>query len=228
MKKQLNQNPQWSKTSNGNLISLWSWNTMNTTSRPLLIIGGVHGDEPEGVWLAENLLLWLQTQQIRNSLHQLQPGYLITCLNPDGYGKNERTNGKGVDLNRNFPTPDWSSECKAPRYFPGPKAGSEPEVASVVQLIDQIQPKIIIHFHSWEPCIVYTGAAGKNTAELFSVASGYESKEDIGYPTPGSLGQYGWHAKKIPVVCIEEKEGTIREHIWPRWRHVLQSILKNP
>lgn len=146
-------------------------------------------------------------------------------MNPDGFSKNERVNSRGVDLNRNFPTSDWNSEAKAPRYYPGPKPASEPEVSALIQLIDKINPEIIIHFHSWEPCIVYTGIDGKQIAENLSKASGYICKEDIGYPTPGSLGQYGWTIKNIPVICIEEKEGTPRELIWMRWQNVIKNIL---
>jgi hypothetical protein len=203
---------------------LWEWK--NNTERPLLLIGGVHGDEPEGVWLAESLLQWIQTQVLTHKAHLLQNFILIPCLNPDGYFKNERTNGNGVDLNRNFPSQDWSSESKAPRYNPGSHAGSEPEIKALTTLIKERNPSAIIHFHSWEPCIVYTGSTGKKISDLFSKISGYPAKEDIGYPTPGSLGQYGWLNHKIPVICIEEQEGCQREHIWPRWRHALTQILK--
>jgi predicted deacylase len=224
MSSKIHCNNIWAKSSLHNAIALWE--LKHNTERPLLFIGGVHGDEPEGVWLAETLLQWIQTQALMHKAHLLRNFLLVPCLNPDGYFKNERTNGKGVDLNRNFASQDWSPEIKAPRYHPGTHAGSEPEVAALSQLIAEHKPSLIIHFHSWEPCIVYTGAAGKTTADFFAKSSGYLAKEDIGYPTPGSLGQYGWLNHKTPVICIEEQEGCKRELIWPRWQYALTQILR--
>jgi predicted deacylase len=214
----------WAYSSLQKPIALWEWK--HNTERPVLFIGGVHGDEPEGVWLAETLANWLQTQALNQKAHLLRNFLLITCLNPDGFFKNERTNANGVDLNRNFPSNDWSSETKAPRYFPGKIPNSEPETKALVQLVEQKKPQLIIHFHSWEPCIVYTGAPAKKVSELLGTASGYLAKEDIGYPTPGSLGQYAWLTHQIPVICMEEQEGCPRYSIWPRWQNVLTQILQ--
>ena len=134
-------------------------------------------------------------------------------------------NSSGVDLNRNFPSTDWSPEAKAPRYFPGTSPGSEPEVKALCGLIAEKKPQVIIHFHSWEPCVVYTGSAGKVWAEKAGLGTGYQVREDIGYPTPGSLGQYGWLNCKTPVVCIEEKEGIALETIWPRFSEAMKAVV---
>jgi hypothetical protein len=181
----------------------------------------VHGDEPEGVELAKKFLDWLQ----KNNKPHLHSWILIPCLNPDGFEKNERTNAHGVDLNRNFPSRDWSSHAKAPRYYPGPGPASEPEVLAVVKLIKEKKPRAIFHFHSWEPCVVYTGAPGKAWAELVAEEVGYEAREDIGYPTPGSLGQYGWLEHQTPVICVEEQEHIELSTIWPRFGSGLQRVL---
>ncbi len=209
----------WALSAGGKSIELFS--AQHQTERPLLFIGGVHGDEPEGVELAQKFLLWLQ----KNNKPEFYSWLLIPCLNPDGYSKNERTNGNGVDLNRNFPSRDWSPESKAPRYFPGTHPGSEPEVQALVSLIQQKNPLAIIHFHSWKPCVVYTGAPGKALAEMIAHDTGYEAREDIGYPTPGSLGQYGWLEHQTPVICVEEQEHADLATIWPRFAPGLQGCL---
>lgn len=217
-------NHNWAKSSNQNPISLIEFNS--NTERPVLFIGGVHGDEPEGVWLAEALLNWCYSVKLQNGLATLHNFLLIPCLNPDGYRQLERVNGKGVDLNRNFPSRDWSPEQKAPRYNPGPEPASEPEVRALIDLINQRNPSLIIHFHSWKPAVVYTGAPAKSVAQILAKVSGYDLQEDIGYPTPGSLGQYAWLEKQIPVICIEEQEGCERSRIWPRWKPGLLEILR--
>jgi len=201
--------PDWSYSFSGHNIELST--SAPQSPAPILWIGGVHGDEPEGVWLAQYTLQWLQewTQEGQ----QLHPWALIPCLNPDGLSKAQRTNGNGVDINRNFPERNWTKYHTAPRYFPGPHPQSEPETQSLVKLIDQIQPQIIVHCHSWKPCVVLTGDHGAKGAKYLSESTGYEFQHDIGYPTPGSLGEYGWNEKKIPVICIEVEEGLAKEKL---------------
>ncbi len=234
--KKLYFNPTWAITRQGLTIPLWSSHSpeailLQKGDYPILFIGGVHGDEPEGVWLAESFLHWIQSQYLKrqhqmNSSWPKQPWVLLPCLNPEGYAKLERTNSAGIDLNRNFPSPDWSPEVKAPRYNPGVKPGTEPEVQAAIKTIEVYKPKLIIHFHSWKPCVVYTGKPGEPVARSLSEHSGYPFHEDIGYPTPGSLGQYGWLSHQIPVICIEEQEGTVREHIWSRFHWALMDLIK--
>lgn len=221
MESSIVKHSSWATTSQKTSIELYSFVNGSSDKRPLLFVGGVHGDEPEGVRLASEFLNWL----LKNNKAVFPSWYLIPCFNVDGFSKNKRTNANGVDLNRNFPTPDWSPEHKAPRYFPGSAPNSEPETQALVKLIHAIRPQLIVHFHSWEPCVVYTGAPGKRFADVIAEPTGYESREDIGYPTPGSLGQYGWLVHKTPVICVEEQEGCDLDEVWPRFGSGLQRLL---
>lgn len=216
------ENTNWKTTRYGSKISLYSSKeNIKDLQKPILILGGVHGDEPEGVHLCQSLLHHLKT--VSRMSHQ--DWLLIPCLNPDGFFKNERVNGNGVDLNRNFPSQDWSSHIKAPRYNPGTSPGSEVETQAVVELITETAPKLIIHCHSWKPSIVYTSTEIPKEASILSLKTGYPLEPDIGYPTPGSLGQYGFYTHHIPVICIEEKEGVNLESIWPRFKDAFDELL---
>ena len=215
--------PSWARSPLGNKVELYKKIHSSSKKKPFLFIGGVHGDEPEGVEMALNLLKWLD---VAEKTHDLRSWILIPCINPDGYKANQRTNGNGVDLNRNFPSDDWTSKNdKGPRYSPGSHPASEPEVQALVKLIEQEKPEAIFHFHSWEPCVVYTGAPGKAYAEFLSPNSDYPVREDIGYPTPGSLGQYGWQAHKIPVICVEEKEKIDLAEVWPHFKKGFEELM---
>ena len=216
----------WAKTHLGTAIDLYkkSHRLSDFSEPPILFVGGVHGDEPEGVRLAQDFLSWLTSEEALRS-STLRPWILIPCINPDGFNNSQRTNGRGVDLNRNFPCRDWSPESKAPRYYPGPSPGSEKEVQALVQLIEDEKPHLIVHFHSWEPCVVYTGSPGKEAAEILASGTDYECREDIGYPTPGSLGQYGWLDRQIPVICIEEQEHIALEKVWPHFKKGLTTLI---
>lgn len=213
--------PEWVKTSTGQSLSLYQ-NLHRSDVKPFLFVGGVHGDEPEGVRLAEEFLNWL----IDNSEKTDHPWILIPCLNPDGYSQNQRTNANGVDLNRNFPAKDWKQSEAKDRYYSGPQPASEIEVQSLVQLIHQHKPRAIFHFHSWKPCVVYTGSTGAKLAQLLTKGNNYESREDIGYPTPGSLGQWGWLNCQTPVICLEEQEHADLNHVWSHFSKGLIQLIK--
>jgi hypothetical protein len=223
MKSTIIHQPSWASSALGNPIELYKKSHSSSKKKPFLFIGGVHGDEPEGVEMANQFLSWLKEAE---KTHSLRSWLLIPCLNPDGYKINERTNGNGIDLNRNFPSSDWSPKNdKGARYSPGPRAASEPEVAALVKLIETEKPEAIFHFHSWEPCVVYTGAPGIEYAQFLSPNDNYPVREDIGYPTPGSLGQYGWQIHKIPVICIEEKEKINLAEVWPHFRDGFERLM---
>ncbi len=215
--------PNWAKSAKNQDISLLFSDSFKPKSNqnPLLFIGGVHGDEPEGVRLAEDLVKFLKLPGDQ----PYTPWMLIPCLNPDGYKLHQRTNGNGVDLNRNYPSKNWSKEFSKDRYFPGNQSGSEPEIKALTQLILQEKPRLIVHFHSWEPCIVYAGEPGLIDAKRLSDCSGYDLKDDIGYPTPGSLSAYGWKDLGIPVICIEEQEGMDLSKVWAHFSEGLKQIL---
>ncbi len=218
--------PRWKKSNLGFDIALAASTDLELlqTQKPILLIGGVHGDEPEGVELAQRTLDWLSQEQ-QSHLSSLVPWLVIPCLNVDGFKKKQRVNGRGVDLNRNYPSGDWSPDFGKDRYFPGAQPGSEVEVQAVVELIQLFGPRLVIHCHSWEPCIVCTGQPGWKDAERLAQSSGYKVVADIGYPTPGSLSSYAWHDKKIPVICIEERDGSNDlTSIWPRFKNGFMNI----
>jgi hypothetical protein len=210
----------WATSRKDRKIALYASGNLKLQDHPILLIGGVHGDEPEGVELAEKTLGFLGRESEKIQV----PWIVIPCLNVDGFSAKTRTNGAGVDLNRNYASLNWSPIAEKERYFPGPKPGSEPEVQAIMNLIEELDPRIIIHCHSWNPCIVCAGQPGQKDAELLGSASGYEVRPEIGYPTPGSLSQYGWADRKIPVICIEEKDGTPLDQVWPHFEPAMRDI----
>ncbi|REL26276.1 DUF2817 domain-containing protein [Thalassotalea euphylliae] len=211
----------WASSALGQSISLYASHPPEHLNglASVLFIGGVHGDEPEGVVLANEWLGWLR------AANTAQAWLLIPCLNPDGYQRNERTNGRGVDLNRNYPSKCWRPEYQDKRYFPGSAPASEPEISALVNLIAQTEPRLIIHFHSWQPSVVYSGESAKEAASFLANASNYPLQPDIGYPTPGSLGEYGANDLGIGVICIEEQEGIASETIFPRFKQGLIALM---
>ncbi len=186
--------------------------------------GGFHGDEPEGVQLA----LTLKEYLLNNPDQFLQKTLIIVPIaNPDGFKNKTRVNANKVDLNRNFPTKDWAkdwtSKAGQPKYYPGPKPGSEPEVQAIVDLIEKSRPRKIISFHSLNPHQINYDGPARELAHAMAKHNSYPITEDIGYPTPGSLGNYAGREKKIAVITYE-----LPEKISPTqaWRESLEAILE--
>src|SRR5450830_67539 len=78
----------------------------------ILLIGGIHGDEQTASAI---VFKWLGDMQ-KSSTQEFQ-WKVAPVVNPDGLlaPKPRRMNAHGIDLNRNFPTPDWQKE--APAYW---------------------------------------------------------------------------------------------------------------
>lgn len=162
----------------------------------VLIIGGVHGDEPEGVVGARGLLDIFR-HNYNLDLHLT----LIPEFNPEGVLMSTRGNSNKVDLNRNLPTKDWSPVAASERYNPGPTALSEKENQALVTWLKQHHPDFIISLHSWNPMLNTNGDIPE--AQIISKLTGYKIEPDIGYPTPGSLGTYAGLENKIPTLTYE-------------------------
>ncbi|PIU00646.1 MAG: DUF2817 domain-containing protein [Bdellovibrionales bacterium CG10_big_fil_rev_8_21_14_0_10_45_34] len=194
----------WQRSPKGRTIELHKF-LCDDPQLKILILGGMHGDEPEGVTWAEEWITLLDSLP-----KQKIDWFAIPCLNPDGYyaSPRSRTNSQGVDLNRNFSSSDWTRDSRGPRYNPGTKPRCAPEVDALSSLIEQHKFNLIIHFHSHsEACVILTSNAPNEWAECLAKATNTPFKEDIGYATPGSLGQWAGLGLGIPVVCVEELEG---------------------
>ncbi|MCJ8276291.1 MAG: succinylglutamate desuccinylase/aspartoacylase family protein [Bdellovibrionales bacterium] len=182
------------KTANGLAIPAYKFGNSGPS---VLIVAGVHGDEIEGIQAANGLL-----QSFSESFPYKLNLTLIPNLNVDGTLANSRQNARKVDLNRNLPTQDWTSEVAKPRYNPGPAAMSEPENVALVEHLQKDTPKFIFTLHSWKPMLNVNGDCAK-VASVISERTGYIITEDIGYPTPGSLGTYAGLERQIPTITYE-------------------------
>src|SRR3990167_1932121 len=167
----------------------------------VLVIGAMHGDELSSASVA---LHWIQRAlETPSNAHWR----FIPALNPDGLMVRPATrmNARGVDLNRNFPTPNWARDAKVywekrtrkdPRRWPGPSPLSEPESRYLHDEMERFQPDLIVSIHAPYGVLDFDGP-GVPPPQL-----GRLYLDQVGI-FPGSLGNYGGVHKGMPVVTIE-------------------------
>lgn len=178
---------------------------------PKLIIGVVHGDEPQGEEL------------INRYIEETSSGMLfIPSLNPDGKILGTRTNSSGVDLNRNFPTKNWENTPKD-RYYGGDKPASEVETRFLIDVIEEYKPSVILTLHTPYKIVNYDGPA-KEVSENISKIIDYPVEESIGYPTPGSFGTYAGVERNIPTITLEMDEEEKFEILYPKIKKIFEYL----
>ncbi len=176
----------------------------------VMVVGGIHGDEMSSVSLVFH---WLKLAQSPPAdMPQTINWRFIPSLNPDGLlaSPPRRMNANGVDLNRNFPTPNWERDArtyweirtrKDPRRWPGKTALSEPESQFLFQQMGNFIPNLIVSVHAPYGVLDFDGPAvpPSRLGRLYL--------DQVGI-FPGSLGNFGGVHKGVPVVTIELPSAT--------------------
>ncbi len=178
---------------------------MGDTQLRVLVLGGIHGDEMSSSSLVFH---WIAMAQTPGAVAPLSVHWrFIPTLNPDGMFSRpaRRVNARGVDLNRNFPTPNWARDARQywesrtrrdPRRWPGNKPLSEPESRFLLEQMDSFKPNLIVSVHAPYGVLDFDGPSNppNRLGRLFL--------DQVGI-FPGSLGNYGGIHKGVPVVTIE-------------------------
>ncbi len=147
---------QIGKSHSGQAINIL---TADEFARPsVLVMSGFHGDEIEGLIL--NTMLFNHVVHTRPEF-QSKVAFLPTA-NPDGLSLFQRWTTNHVDLNRNWPSKDWTAEFTNPRYPPGPCAESESETKALRAYLEKSKIKIILDLHSYKEPFVLPSIARPN------------------------------------------------------------------
>ena len=176
-----------------------------------VVMAGQHGTEPEGVVLLSSVLRSVPPEALRSSV--------VTALNPDGLARGTRGNANGVDLNRNFPTSNWTA---SPTYYcwnnenhkdtklgTGATPQSEPETQALLHLLSNSAYKAVVSIHTPLGCI--DDPAMSRLGKYLSEAMELPLVKDVGYRTPGSLGT--WCRKNgVHLITVELPFDTIQNH----------------
>lgn len=192
----------------------------------VLLVGGIHGDEPGGETLLYRFVGFISKQP------DIIEGYkaiVLPSMNPDGLEYATRFNSRGVDLDMNFPSQDWGANIHTrDRSIIGSSAGSEPEVAAVMKILEGLPPLRALSVQSAAGCITYEGPGAEDLAKRLSERCSLPLEKF--HTRPGSLGALLGKDREIPFLTLEleyhHERGQIAEKESERFREALLELFR--
>src|SRR6476646_2358976 len=195
----------------------------DATAAEILILAAIHGDEAETTVVVSEALRCLPRGELQAAV--------ILCGNPDGTLRGTRGNARGVDLNRNFPTSNWSpdpvfyksraNDARDIALTTGEHPASEPETTALLALLERWKPRAVVSLHSALACVDDAGAShlGRQLADR----SALPFPTEIGYPTPGSMGTWAGE-RGLNLVTLELEDASLYS-LKDRWVPILIDLM---
>jgi hypothetical protein len=180
-------------------------------ARRVLVIGCIHGNEPEGLDVTRRLIS-------RSRAHGASL-WVVPNLNPDGRASGTRHNARGVDLNRNFPS-EWE-----PLGVSGPHALSEPETRAAVRLIRRLRPAVTIWFHQPQRLVRAWGRS-RAVARRYAQLAGARFAA-IRWP-PGSGPNWQNQRLRARSFVVELRRGTLPAESAERHAQAVVAVARDP
>lgn len=174
-----------------------------------LYVGAIHGNEPSSSGLMRS---WIDHLEASPSLYEGKRVVVIPTINPDGIARGTRTNARGVNLNRNFPTSNWVSDIDD---TDGAHAGgggsaplSEPEASALAAVTTRLSPRLLLSFHAIGSLVVGDpGGYSAGYASRYASMVGYRDATGQGgtfdYDITGAYEDWTYAKQGIPSMVIE-------------------------
>ena len=181
-----------------------------------LLAAAQHGEESETLLLARRVLERVPGLEARFAV--------VPVLNPDGVLAGTRQNAAGVDLNRNFPTPNWRpgpSFTYPPGIAPeerhrrnrrnrsstGSGPGSEPETQGLIALVERLDVPVVVDLHAPLELILRTPNAPEALGRRLAARAGLPLQDDLDGETPASFDDWCLSVGRAALVYEVEHAG---------------------
>lgn len=182
-------------------------------SSKVVYVGTMHGTEASGYYTLNS---WIdELERNHHKIPEHRSIIVIPNSNPDGKVAGSRTNANGVDLNRNFPTDDWTEDIYMPGPTHVPDGGgsaplSEPESAALAEYVQAQSPRLVLTYHSSAAVVIGNGSGDSaGLASQYAAKAGYSVGSDgeadgiFGYATTGEFEDWLHDKLGIPALLVE-------------------------
>ena len=195
-----------------------------------LYVGAIHGNESSS---SKMMRAFIDDLEADPKILEGRRIVIVPTINPDGLTANTRTNARGVNLNRNFPTSDWVSDIKD---TDGAHAGgggsaplSEPEAAALASLTTQLRPRMVLSYHAigslvaGDPGALSASYAAKYASMVGYRDATYASNSTFDYDITGSYEAWTYAKQGIPSIVVEL--GSYTSFNFPYHRAAIREML---
>lgn len=197
---------------------------------------------PDGITLSQFGISSIRSESLRQTINQCYASDIAlgrTSAAFDRYLNYWKANGRGVDLNQNFPA-DWEqvTTAPAPSYatYRGPNALSEPESQALANLAGSRTWAATISYHSMGNIIYWDYRGNKVSAQSKALADLVSAK--TGYRLAGASGHGGFkdwvQIKDSPIPSLTLEVGSVScpmpvtefTDVWNRNNEVWALVMK--
>jgi len=180
-------------------------------AQTIVYTGAIHGNEVSTKYLMEQWIRELEANA--RDIPANRSVIVIPQLNPDGVANGARTNGRNIDLNRNFATTDWQKDITTvnDQSFPGGGGDSpmsEPETRAISSFVQRLRPILVLSYHSIGGVLAANQAGNSSSwAATYSRLSGYRnvtgSGDTFDYAISGTADDWYAQTLGVPSILIE-------------------------
>lgn len=174
-----------------------------------LYVGAIHGNEPSSSGLMK---AWIDDLEANPSLYNGKRIVVVPTINPDGVAANTRTNARGVNLNRNFPTDGWTKDIKdTDGNHPGGGGEtplSEPEARAIANLTISLRPRLLLSFHAVGSLVIgdpggYSAGYAAKYASMVGYRNATGQSGTFDYSITGAYEDWSYVKQGVPSMVIE-------------------------
>lgn len=195
-----------------------------------MYVGAIHGNESSSSGLMKS---WVDYLEVNPSLYDGKRVVIVPTINPDGVASNTRTNARGVNLNRNFPTDSWVSDINdTDGSHPGGGGVSplsEPEASALATLTTSLHPRLLLSFHAIGSLVTgdaggYSAGYATKYASLVGYRDATGQADTFDYDITGAYEDWTYAKQGIPSIVVEL--GSYGYYDFSYHRAALQAMLQ--
>ncbi len=180
------------------------------TSGPLtMYVGAIHGNESSSSGILKS---WIDDLEANPSLYGGKRIVVVPSINPDGLAANTRTNSRGVNLNRNFPTDGWTKDINDTDGYHAGGGGSEPlsepEAKALAALTTSLRPRLLLSYHAVGSLVTgdpggYSAGYAAKYASMVGYRDATGQSGTFDYDISGAYEDWTYSKQGIPSMVLE-------------------------